>query len=73
MARTRFPRKVLLWAGCGCSNQGIRRHIADGQAADFNVGYGARILNGCRSASGLSPSPASKTQLITNAVGIFGP
>lgn len=42
-----------LLAGCGCSNQGNRRHTADGQAADFNAWYGARILNGCRSASGL--------------------
>jgi hypothetical protein len=33
-------------AGCGCSEHLNRRHIADGQAADVNVGCGASISDG---------------------------
>src|SRR5207245_9467242 len=35
-------------AGCGCSGHRNRRHIADGQAADVNVAYGASISDSRR-------------------------
>lgn len=39
----------LLLAGRGCSNHRNRRHIADTQPADVNVGFGASSLNSCMS------------------------
>jgi hypothetical protein len=40
-------------AGCGCSNHRNRRHIADTQPADVNVGYGASISDSPMSAVSL--------------------
>ncbi|ABE46847.1 hypothetical protein Bpro_4975 (plasmid) [Polaromonas sp. JS666] len=57
-------------AGCGCSNPRNRRHIADTQPVDINVGYGASSLNKPMSAVSLKQPSAFQRLLPIVGVGL---
>jgi hypothetical protein len=51
-----YPTEGLLLVGSGCRSHRNRRHIAYGQVAHLNVGYGASISDRRMSATSLNPT-----------------